>query len=96
MLPTEFRVCDSARPPASELVAAVLAEYDERAGQPLRGGPSATPDDFSPPGGAYVVGFVMGRPACGAGIKRFADGVAELKRMYVAPSFRGRGSVPSC
>src|SRR4051794_13670184 len=66
VLRTEFRVCDPARPPAAELIAAVLAEYDERAGRPLRGGPSAGPDDFSPPGGAYVVGFVLERPACGA------------------------------
>jgi GNAT superfamily N-acetyltransferase len=87
----EFRRCDAARPPASDLVAAVLAEYDAVAGRALHGGPSATPSDFSPPGGAYVVGFVEGVPACGGGIKALGDGIAELKRMYVAPEFRGRG-----
>jgi GNAT superfamily N-acetyltransferase len=90
-VPAEFRRCDAARPPASELIAAVLAEYDAGAGRALRGGPSATPEDFSPPGGAYVVGFVDGVPACGGGIKALGDGTAELKRMYVAPLFRGRG-----
>ena len=94
MLVIEFRVCDPGRPPARDLIAAVLAEYDERAGRPLRGGPSATARDFSPPARAYVAGFIVGRPACGAGIKRLADGVAELKRMYVAPAFRGRGVGP--
>ncbi|MEA2305698.1 MAG: hypothetical protein QOH43_2978 [Solirubrobacteraceae bacterium] len=87
----EFRVCDPARPPASDLIAAVLAEYDAVAGRPLSGGPSATPADFSPPGGAFVVGTVDDVPACGGGVKALGDGVAELKRMYVAPRFRGRG-----
>jgi GNAT superfamily N-acetyltransferase len=87
----EFRRCDAARPPASELIDAVLDEYDAMAGRALSGGPSATPADFSPPGGAYVVGFVDGVPACGGGIKAMGEGAAELKRMYVAPRFRGRG-----
>jgi GNAT superfamily N-acetyltransferase len=87
----EFTVCDAARPPASKLIAALLAEYDETAGRALRGGPSATPEDFSPPGGAYVVGLIDDTAACGGGIKALGDGIAELKRMYVIPAFRGRG-----
>lgn len=44
--------------------------------------------EYGPPtGGAFLadsgVGFV--------GVRRFADGIAELKRMYVQPSARGRG-----
>lgn len=61
------------------------------AGRALSGGPSATPADFSPPGGAYVAGFIDGVPACGGGIKALGDGAAEIKRMYVVPQFRGRG-----
>jgi GNAT superfamily N-acetyltransferase len=87
----EFRVGSAAHPPASELIAALLAEYDEMAGRALRGGPSATPEDFSPPSGAYLVGFIDHTAACGGGIKTLGDGVAELKRMYVIPAFRGRG-----
>ena len=61
------------------------------AGRALSGGPSATPADFSPPGGAYVAGFIDGVPGCGGGIKALGDGAAEIKRMYVVPQFRGRG-----
>jgi GNAT superfamily N-acetyltransferase len=86
-----FEQSDPARPPASDLIEAVLAEYDAIAGRRLRGGPSATPADFSPPRGACLVGYLGGQPACGGGIKDLGDGVAELKRLYVAPAFRGRG-----
>ena len=90
-MPVTFRRCDPAVPPASDLIAAVLAEYDVIAGRALSGGPSATPADFSPPRGAYLVGFDdSGEAACGGGIKGLSDGVAEIKRFYVVPAFRGR------
>jgi GNAT superfamily N-acetyltransferase len=86
----EFLPCDAGRPPASELVAATLAEYDETFA--FRGeGPSATPADFSPPGGVYLVGMLDGAPACGGGVKALGEGIAEIKRMYVTPAHRRRG-----
>jgi GNAT superfamily N-acetyltransferase len=90
-VPLEFRRCDAGRPPASELIDALLEEYDAVAGRELRGGPSAEPSDFAPPGGAFVVGFLDGVPACCGGLKALGDGKAEIKRMYVVPEFRGRG-----
>lgn len=91
-MPVDFRRCDPAVPPASDLIAAVLAEYDVIAGRHLTGGPSATDADFSPPGGAYLVGFTAGgEAACGGGVKALGDGVAEIKRFFVAPPFRGQG-----
>jgi GNAT superfamily N-acetyltransferase len=90
-VPLEFRRCDAGRPPASELVDALLDEYDVIAGRSLSGGPLATPSDFSPPGGAFVVGFLDGVPACGGGVKPLGVDVCEIKRMYVVPEFRGRG-----
>lgn len=41
---------------------AVLDEYDAIARRALSGGASATPADFSPPGGAFIVGFMNGVP----------------------------------
>jgi GNAT superfamily N-acetyltransferase len=53
--------------------------------------PSATPADFSAPGGTCLVGYEGDRPVCVGAIKRFAADCAELKRMYVVPGARGRG-----
>jgi GNAT superfamily N-acetyltransferase len=89
-VPIEFLPCDAARPPASELIAATVAGYDET--YTFRGeGPSATPADFSPPAGVYLVGMLDGAPACGGGVKALGEGIAEIKRMYVIPELRGRG-----
>jgi GNAT superfamily N-acetyltransferase len=89
-VPIEFLPSDAGRPPASELLAATLAEYD--ATFAFRGeGPSATPADFSPPGGVYLVGMLDGVPACGGGVKALGEGIAEIKSMYVLPQLRGRG-----
>jgi GNAT superfamily N-acetyltransferase len=91
-MPVTFRRCDPGQPPATGLIAAVLAEYDIAAGRHLTGGPSAPAADFSPPGGAFVVGFAEnGEAACGGGVKALGDGAAEVKRFYVAPAFRGQG-----
>ena len=46
-----------------------------------------TPDDDS----AYLVAAVDGRAVACAGWRAVGDGTAELRRMYVRPSFRGRG-----
>jgi GNAT superfamily N-acetyltransferase len=78
---------------AVRLVEAMVTEmeelYDLRAGTGL--GLSAPPADFSPPGGAFLVVYEDGKPVAGGGVKRDEDGIAEIKRMYVAPGARRRG-----
>ena len=54
-------------------------------------GPSATPADFSPPGGAFVALYDGDEAVAGGGIKRLDDETCELKRMFVVESHRGRG-----
>src|SRR4051812_15888879 len=54
-------------------------------------GPSATPADFSPPGGAFVALYEDGRAVAGGGVKRLDAATGEIKRMYVVPEARGRG-----
>jgi GNAT superfamily N-acetyltransferase len=89
----DFRTADAGVAPASELLAAMEAEMLELysdAGMARM--PPAGPEDFAPPGGAYLVGFAGGEPVCGGGLKRLPDGAAEIKRMYVVPAARRRGA----
>jgi GNAT superfamily N-acetyltransferase len=53
--------------------------------------PSADPDELWAPHGTFLVGWDETGPVCCGGMKRLEDGVAEVKRMYVAPEARSRG-----
>jgi GNAT superfamily N-acetyltransferase len=66
-------------------IATIYGDWD-----PSRG-PSATPTDFEPPTGGFVVAYRKGVAVGGGGLKRLDDGVAEIKRMYVAPEARSQG-----
>jgi GNAT superfamily N-acetyltransferase len=75
------------------LIDAVQAEYVVR-----YGGPDDTPVDpaeFAPPGGLFVVGYLDSEPVAMGGLRRHVEVLdaveVEIKRMYVAPSARGRG-----
>ena len=82
----------AADPPASELIAAMVAEMAPLYGPIERPGmPTATPAELSPPTGTFLVGWDETGPVCGGGVKRLADGIAEIKRMYVVPAARSRG-----
>ena len=80
---------------SADALAIVRAMWDEvlEMYPPIPGisSPSATPEDFSPPGGAFVALYDDDRWVSGGGLKRLPDGAAEIKRMYVRPEARGRG-----
>jgi GNAT superfamily N-acetyltransferase len=78
-------------PVARELVAAMFAEVGLMYEPGLPKGPSAHPEELSPPAGGFVVVSEDGRPVAGGGVKRLDDRACELKRMYVVPDARGRG-----
>jgi GNAT superfamily N-acetyltransferase len=88
----DTRTVPAGEPPASDLIAAMVAEM-----APLYGridgpdAPRATAADMSPPGGAFVVIYDDERAVAGGGIKRLDDEACEIKRMYVVPDMRGRG-----
>jgi GNAT superfamily N-acetyltransferase len=93
-VPIEARTVPADRPPASDLLAAMVDELTEVYGDVVvdpRAVPTATPAELSPPHGLYVVVFADGRPVAGGGVKRLGDGVGEIKRMYVVPDARGQG-----
>jgi GNAT superfamily N-acetyltransferase len=85
-----------AHPDALALIEEVQGEYVVR-----YGGRDNTPLEvgvFDPPDGAFFVGYVEGRPVAMGGWRVRPDltrlggaRLAEIKRMYVAPSGRRRG-----
>jgi GNAT superfamily N-acetyltransferase len=54
-------------------------------------GPTAEPQEFQPPSGAFLVVYGDGEPIGCGGFKRLDMQTAEIKRMYVAPEARSRG-----
>jgi GNAT superfamily N-acetyltransferase len=77
-------------PDAVRLVEAMVAEVAALYGPRDERSPSATPDELSPPHGTFVLLVDDGRAVAGGGVKRLADGLGEIKRMYVVPEARGR------
>jgi GNAT superfamily N-acetyltransferase len=87
-----FQPLPADRPPAADLIGAMVAEMTTLYGPiDVPGMPSATPADFAPPHGTFLVGFDEDAPVCAGGVKRLDDEAAEIKRMYVVPAARGRG-----
>ncbi|MEU2248393.1 GNAT family N-acetyltransferase [Streptomyces sp. NPDC019224] len=85
----EIHSCTYDHPHVSQLVERLQAEYTK-----IYGAPDESPTEsgqFSPPRGAFAVGYVKGGPVAMGGWRAREDGRAELKRMYVIDEHRGRG-----
>lgn len=83
-------------PDAIELIEQVQDVYVHRYGGPDTTRLSA--EDFVLPTGVFLIGYLDGRAvaiggwrAQESGTPGFADGDAEIKRMYVVPEMRGSG-----
>jgi GNAT superfamily N-acetyltransferase len=87
-----FERCDPERPPASELLAAMRAELNDTYETFSRlDNPALQPAELRPPGGSYLVAYEEDVAVAGGGLRHLADGVAEIKRMYVRPGARSSG-----
>lgn len=75
--------------PGLSLVASLLDELRSRYGEEDDDAPSA--DDLAPPTGLFFVALREGEAVGCGGVKHFADGIGEVKRMYVAPAARRTG-----
>ena len=89
----EVRRVAGTDPVAAALTAAMVDEVGTMYEPGLPAGPSARPEELSPPGGGFVVLWEDGRAVAGGGVKRLDDDACEIKRMYVVPEARGRGAV---
>jgi GNAT superfamily N-acetyltransferase len=87
-----FERCDPEQPPASELLFELRVELnDVYASFSRLDNPALLPDELRPPHGSYLVGYEGDAVLTGGGLRRLADGVAEIKRMFVRPGARSRG-----
>jgi DNA-binding MarR family transcriptional regulator/GNAT superfamily N-acetyltransferase len=89
----EIRAIDPDHRDARRCIAAYFAELDERSdsGYDPSAGVSADREELIPPAGAFLVAYLHGEPVgCGA-VKHPPGGPADIKRMWVAETARGRG-----
>lgn len=92
MTPTlEILPADSGTSPGRELITAMLAELDALYGKRAGPRPTATPEELSPPDGAFFIAWQGHQPVACGGFKRLDGDLAEVKRIYVIPRFRSRG-----
>jgi GNAT superfamily N-acetyltransferase len=88
----ELRRVGGDDPGARALVAAMEAWVAENFGPPTPDRTSTVrPDEMAPPDGVFVILYEDGAPVAGGGLRRLDEDVAEIKRMFVEPSARGRG-----
>jgi GNAT superfamily N-acetyltransferase len=83
---------DPAHPDARRCIGAYFAELSVRDGrfEPALSLP-ATDEDLRPPAGVLLLARVSVEPVGCAALKFHGDEPAEVKRMWVSPSVRGRG-----
>ena len=73
------------------LLLALDDELDVRYPLPFAPPPPHDPDDYRPPRGVFLVAWLDGTAVgCGGLRPGPAEGLGEVKRMYVAPQVRGR------
>ena len=90
----EFRAGRSDESPGRELLGELIAFFNEiYPGRAARPGSVTTPDEMVPPHGAFLVGYQDGEPVAIGGLRPLDEaGVCEIKRMYVVPHARSRGT----
>jgi GNAT superfamily N-acetyltransferase len=76
---------------ALALVAAMVGYLNKTFPPGMPGPPPPTPEQMSPPHGCFVALYEDGRPVAGGGLRPLAEGVCEIKRMWVFPEMRSRG-----
>jgi GNAT superfamily N-acetyltransferase len=88
-----FESWDPERAPAPDLLAEMRAELNDLYETFSRlDSPQLNVSELRPPRGVYIVGFVGDDVVAGGGLRALSEDVAEVKRMFVRPAFRSRGT----
>lgn len=91
----QIRRSTLASPDAARLIAALNLELSGAFPEPGANHFSLTDAQIAPGDGAFLIAYLADLAVgCGA-VRRLDETTAELKRMYVDPSFRGRGVATS-
>ncbi len=89
---TRFSPADPEESPAVDLLREMTAELNAMYRTDSRLDlPKLEPHELRAPGGLYLVGWDGETAVAGGGLRRYGEGVAEIKRMYVRPAARSRG-----
>lgn len=89
----EITAVDPTHPDAVRCIEAYFAELDRRSETGFDPGldPGPEPGELRPPAGVMLVAYLHGEAVgCGA-LKHHADGVSEIKRLWVTDRLRGLG-----
>lgn len=78
-------------PLARPLLTELTYEYSTRYQKPVDLGEEYPPEEFAPPGGAFLLLLEGGRPVAGGAYRRYDAATAELKRIWTHSAHRRRG-----
>ena len=81
----------AADPAAAPLLDGLQEEYARRYDEGSTEMHAYGPEEFSPPGGVFLLLVEGGATLAGGAVRRYDDGIGELKRMWTAPAARRRG-----
>jgi GNAT superfamily N-acetyltransferase len=88
-----FRPGHADEPPGRELMREHNDLLDEQyPGRVQRPGSVTTPEEMLAPHGTFLIGYEGDRAVAIGGVRRLEDDLCEIKRMYVVPSARSRGT----
>lgn len=89
---TQILTATADDPRARPLLDGLEAEYLRDYGASVAADLGAYDDaEFAPPTGALLVAVAGGETVAGGALRRWADGIGEIKRMWTAPGHRRQG-----